>query len=135
MFSGVGIAYYLDAHQFLIDTDATYLSWVALSLFTVSSGYTTYICWKDSQNFQSSLNTDGLWFISEALMGIGMAGTIVGFIMMLLGTFQNLDVSDVNTIKEAISTMGTGMGSALVTTLVGLTTSMLLRLQIVNLER
>ena len=68
------------------------------------------------------------WFTSELCLTIGMAGTVTGFIMMLSG-FTKVDVSDVSTIQGLIKSLGTGMSTALYSTLTGLICSALLKIQ------
>ena len=48
---------------------------------------------------------------------------------MLAGVFVGIDVGDVATVQQALSSMSTGMSTALYTTLSGLITSTILKLQ------
>jgi len=65
-------------------------------------------------------------------MSLGMIGTVTGFIFMLVATFNNLDPSNIDSMKDAISNMATGMSTALLTTLAGLLGSLAVKLQLVN---
>jgi len=65
-------------------------------------------------------------------MSLGMIGTVTGFIFMLVATFNNLDPSNIESMKDAISNMATGMSTALLTTLAGLLGSLAIKLQLVN---
>ena len=67
-------------------------------------------------------------FASDALLRLGLLGTIVGFILMLLpvGDIEDFDPS---LMQQLLSAMSGGMAVALYTTLAGLVTSMLLKLQ------
>ncbi len=65
------------------------------------------------------------WFVVEVMIKIGLLGTIVGFIMML-GSVADTASFDVSTMQKILSEMTTGMGTALYTTLAGLTGSMVL---------
>ncbi len=65
------------------------------------------------------------WFIVEILIKLGLLGTIVGFIMML-GSVADTASFDVSAMQKILSEMTTGMGTALYTTLAGLSGSMLL---------
>ena len=60
-----------------------------------------------------------------------MIGTVVGFIFMLYSVFGNINLDDTSLIKSSLSTMAQGMGTALLTTLIGLTTSVLLKCQLI----
>lgn len=67
-------------------------------------------------------------FISDALLKLGLLGTIVGFILMLkpLGEIEQFDPS---LMQQLLTAMSGGMAVALHTTLAGLVTSTLLKLQ------
>lgn len=67
-------------------------------------------------------------FLSDVLLKLGLLGTIVGFILMLLpiGDIKEFDPS---LMQQLLATMGSGMAVALYTTLAGLITSTLLKLQ------
>ena len=74
------------------------------------------------------------WFIAETCLALGMVGTITGFLLMLSTTFSNIDVSDVATLQRALADMALGMSTALYTTLIGLISSILIKIQLINLE-
>ena len=74
------------------------------------------------------------WFISESCLALGMVGTVTGFLIMLGTAFANVDVSNAVTLQQALSDMATGMSTALWTTLVGLVCSLIIKVQLVNLE-
>lgn len=63
-----------------------------------------------------------------------MAGTLVGFIMMFSSAMASLNVSDAATIKTIIISLSHGFTTGVITTLIGVVTSMLLKLQLVSLE-
>ncbi|MGI9324918.1 MAG: MotA/TolQ/ExbB proton channel family protein [Pseudomonadales bacterium] len=67
-------------------------------------------------------------FLSDVLLRLGLLGTIVGFIFMLLpiAEMQGIDAS---TMQKLLTSMSGGMAVALYTTLAGLITSTLLKLQ------
>ena len=67
-------------------------------------------------------------FAADVLLKLGLLGTIVGFILMLLpiGEIKEFDPSIIQTL---LSAMSGGMAVALYTTLAGLITSTLLQLQ------
>ena len=68
------------------------------------------------------------WFIADALLKLGLLGTIIGFILML-GPISKISAFDVGTMKDALSTMSGGMAVALFTTLAGLVGGTLLKVQ------
>ncbi len=67
-------------------------------------------------------------FASDALLKLGLLGTIVGFILMLRPVAQ-LTEFDASLMRQLLTAMSAGMAVALYTTLAGLVTSTLLKLQ------
>jgi flagellar motor component MotA len=78
--------------------------------------------------------TNYVWFASEVMITLGMIGTVAGFLIMLNTAFTGLDVNDIQNIQEAISDMAIGMSTALVTTLVGLVCSTIIKVQMIIYE-
>ncbi len=74
------------------------------------------------------------WFMSDILIRLGLIGTVIGFVLML-GSIYQLKNSDVEVLKELLSTMGSGMQVALYTTLTGLGSGMLVGIQCQWLDR
>ncbi len=73
-------------------------------------------------------------FASDALLKLGLLGTIIGFILMLL-PIGEVDNFDVTLIQTLMISMSKGMGIALYTTLAGLVTSTLTKFQYLILDR
>ena len=67
-------------------------------------------------------------FASDVLLKLGLLGTIVGFILMLLPVGE-IEQFDPSLMQQLLSSMSGGMAVALYTTLAGLITSTLLKLQ------
>jgi hypothetical protein len=67
-------------------------------------------------------------FTSDVLLRLGLLGTIVGFIFMLL-PIAEMDGFDASMMQKLLTSMSGGMAVALYTTLAGLITSTLLKLQ------
>ena len=78
-------------------------------------------------------NLERGWFYSDIVLSVGMIGTVVGFIMMLTG-FADLNFENTEEVQSLISKLGYGMSTALATTLVGLISSVILKLQYFLLE-
>ncbi len=74
------------------------------------------------------------WFVVDILLKLGLIGTIIGFILML-SSVANTASLDVNTMQKVLKQMSAGMGTALFTTLAGLTGSILLGLQYLLLDK
>ena len=68
------------------------------------------------------------WFASDAVLKLGLLGTIIGFILMLqpIAGMQSFDPASLQT---ALGQMSGGMAVALYTTLTGLVCNLLLRVQ------
>lgn len=111
-----------DLFQLLIDSDSTYLTFVIIGISLVTSA---------AMYFKQE---DIHWFASDAVLSIGMVGTLFGFLLVLGQSFSEIDTSSIESMTEAISTLAAGMSTALVTSLVGLVASLWLKLQLVILE-
>ncbi len=128
---GVGVAIYFDIHSILYISDITKLSFLILFVFLVTSlwiGKKTYEIQKVIPDIKLG------WFISESCLALGMIGTVTGFLFMLGTAFENIDVTNSKTLQDALSTMAVGMSTALYTTLMGLISSLLIKIQLVNYE-
>ena len=74
-------------------------------------------------------NRHALGYLSvDILLKLGLTGTVIGFILMLLPIGQIQDF-DPQILQKLLSTMSGGMAVALYTTLTGLVTSILLKFQ------
>ena len=63
-----------------------------------------------------------------------MVGTLIGFLIVLIAGFADIDTSNADNMKKVIGTIATGMGVAIITTLTGLVCSLLTKLQLVMLD-
>lgn len=122
---------YFDFDKFLYENDLTKLSIVIILFFIITSIIIGYKIYKQFVEKVDTYTYQTEWFVSEILVSLGMIGTVIGFIYMLYSVFGNLDVSDTSVIKASLGTMANGMGTALLTTLVGLTSSVILKCQLV----
>ena len=111
--------------------DPTKISWVILAITAVSSLATGYYAYKETASTDAM---NRLWFISDAMVTLGMIGTVAGFLIMMGEGFSNLDPKDSTAMQNTIQTVATGMGTILVTTLMGLVASLVLKLQLVIID-
>lgn len=74
------------------------------------------------------------WFVSSALLKLGLLGTIVGF-MFMLGALDALKTLTYADLPQMLGRMGSGMGISLYTTLVALLANIALGWQNVMLDR
>lgn len=127
--------YFFDLHITLFNADVTKLSFVIISIFIATSVWigdaTRGLLYKEL--FATKDLSVG-WFIAESMMALGMIGTVVGFLLMLGTAFGNIDVNDTESLQIALTSMATGMSTALYTTLTGLVCSLLIKVQLVNYE-
>jgi hypothetical protein len=129
MLLATALGYYWGAVDFMINNDFTYLSFVNIAILY---GFTVNIMYKAfTKNMET---TDSEWFLSDAVLSIGMVGTLSGFLVVLYSTFQGLDPSNTDSMRTAIETLASGMGTALLTSLVGLIASLIMKYQLVTLE-
>jgi len=120
--------------QELLDSDITRLSFVIVGLFVITSMYMGKAAYnkQHDQDYQT-----GLWvgnYVYELLPILGLIGTVIGFIYMFGGSFSTMDPSDQDSVKDALIAMAAGISTALYTTLLGMITSEVLKLQVINLE-
>jgi hypothetical protein len=127
---GFGTLYYFNVHSLLYNADITKLSFLIIIIFVFTSiwiGRKTYI---DNPEHQLDVG----WFIAESCLALGMVGTVTGFLYMLGTTFENIDISNAQTLQDALASMARGMSTALYTTLTGLIASLIIKIQLVNYE-
>ena len=126
-------------------SDITKLSFLIMSIFGVMLGWCGTKYWKVSvlqdrrrtttaefSEVRRSLEVG--WFVSDLFLTIGMIGTVIGFIWMLAG-FATVDFNNVQTVQGLLSKLGSGMATALYTTLSGLVCSCLLKVQCFGLQQ
>tara|TARA_B100000780_G_C21074651_1_gene432583 strand:- start:157 stop:624 length:468 start_codon:yes stop_codon:yes gene_type:complete len=130
------LEYYIGASSFIWERDSTKISVLILGIFTVVSMFIGYYSYQIQ--FKSKKVTDGrlqpLWYFSETVMSVGMVGTLVGFLMVLTTTFVDIDTTSTQEMKRVIGDLASGMGIALLTSLCGLVSSILLKFQLVLLD-
>lgn len=118
-----------DGHVWLWETDATKLSFVIIAITTLT-GLITPFRWEAA----SLRENDMAWFVVKTVLELGMIGTVIGMFLILSQSFGSIDASNIETIKQAIATLATGMGTALITTLTGIICSIWLSLQLTIAE-
>jgi len=127
---GLLIAWNTGAWDFIISIDYTKITLLILGIHTFVSGYIGWLLWKRKEPY-----TGMLWYAAETQLSIGMIGTLIGFIIMTHSAFGNFSHIDIDVIKTSIGQIGSGMGIAIRATLLGITSSALLKLQLELLER
>jgi len=115
-------------------TNITILIYVIFVVAILLMGCTSY---RISKGKGKSLNLkylDITWFLSEAMMTLGLIGTLAGMIYLFGQIFMEIDVTNPDDLKKALSHMATGLSTAMYTTIVGMISALLTRVQLMNLE-
>lgn len=131
-----GFCLYNDIFISIWNNDVTKLSFFIIFLFVVQTGVCGINTFRAGSGADNEIRDriEAGWFMSDLFLSIGMVGTVIGFISMLAG-FSTLSIEDVSTVQELIKDLGFGMSTALYTTLVGLISSVFLKIQYFNLEQ
>lgn len=125
---GTVVGFHFDVLDMIIAADPTYISILILCIHFVTVLIIGYYTYK-----RDLINIEPLWFVSETQLGLGMVGTLVGFIIMFSGAFA-VGITPEN-IKNVITAIALGVGTAIWTTLVGLTSGLIIKALLVNLEK
>ena len=131
---GLCTCVYFNVHKDLYSADVTRLSFLIISIFICTSVWIGTKTYKVGIQQDYDQKCDVGWFVSESCLALGMVGTVTGFLIMLGTAFANVDVTNAATLQQALSDMAIGMSTALWTTLVGLVSSLIIKVQLVNLE-
>lgn len=110
--------------------DNTCISFAIIGLYLAVS---PFIGWLTAGRGDAARYTKACAYAAELMMGLGMLGTVIGF-LQLLGALNGVDAGNVQAMQKLLAHIGSGMGVALTTTLVGLVCAMLVQVQVVNLE-
>lgn len=122
--------------NYLLVLDSTKISLIILTILVACSAFIGYKAYKKQfrQREVSQKSVEPIWFFSDAVLSIGMVGTLVGFLIVLTTTFSNITDYSPEELKNIIGTLASGMGIALITSLTGLLSSILLKFQLVLLD-
>ena len=131
---GMCTCVYFNIHKDLYAADVTRLSFLIFIIFGCTSVWIGTLTYRVGILQDYGQKADVGWFVSESCLALGMVGTVTGFLIMLGTAFENVDVSNAVTLQNALSDMALGMSTALWTTLVGLICSLIIKVQLVNLE-
>lgn len=134
--AGSTIAGSLGLFQTLWVDDLSKISFIALFVFTLLTSFVGVLTYRIhiKEDLRNTKYLPGCWFAAELLMGLGMMGTLLGFILMFQANVSHIDFSNVDTAKQILTQLTRGTTTAVVTTFVGLLTSLLTKAQLINLE-
>ena len=126
------LAYITHSMGWLIPVFTNDLTYITILITGVSILTTLSLGYKFKVPVADSVDIE--WFVSDVVLTLGMLGTIIGFMIMLQGTFSSIEFNDTQSIRLALSSMSQGLFTALNTTLVGLVSSIILKVQLVVYE-
>ena len=133
------VAYHFGFFSHLYREDTTRIGFFILGILLLTTlwvGKKTYSLKKNSQNPGEAINEfSSGWGVAESCLVLGLIGTVTGFILMLGTAFTELDVTNVVSVQGALVKMSLGMSTALYTTLVGLISSLAIKIQLVTIEK
>tara|TARA_R110001592_G_scaffold55394_2_gene169309 strand:- start:496 stop:972 length:477 start_codon:yes stop_codon:yes gene_type:complete len=122
----------------IIETDVSHISYVIGSMFFIALILTGILSYRIGLNKGTTRMDDNMlyisWFIAEVLMVLGLAGTVIGFIVLFGGSFDGVSFDDPETVKAVITSIASGMGVALYTTISGIFCAILTKMLLVNVE-
>lgn len=121
--------YYFRALSYVYQTDSTGLS-AAIALVAIAVVVSLMFTWRKISENQNHI----YWYASDAVLSLGMVGTLVGFLIVLGQAFGDINPESIESMSAAIETLAQGMATALITSLCGLVVSLWIKLQIVILE-
>ena len=130
--AGIVIANYFDGILFIYENDMTKLSFVIVGLFVLTSAVIGYKIFSSGEGASNSYEAE--WLISEHLLSLGLLGTVCSLAYSFYAGFQNLDIGNVESAQNVIAALSSGLAAAFVTTIVGLSFSMILKSQLVIAE-
>ena len=134
------VAYHFGFFNHLYREDTTRIGFFILGILLLTTlwvGKKTYSLKKNWAGAAEAVDEfSSGWFIAESCLVLGLIGTVTGFILMLGTAFTELDVTNITSVSRCISgKMSLGMSTALYTTLVGLISSLAIKIQLVTIER
>jgi hypothetical protein len=112
--------------------DETKISFIILVLFILESLYIGLKSFRVDYRGATKKLPETAWFLCDSMVNLGFIGTIIGFMLMLVGPFADIDVSNVDSMMDTIAEIALGMGVALTTTLAGMVSSLFMKYQLVQ---
>lgn len=75
------------------------------------------------------------YFLAEICSGLGLLGTVIGMLNVLLINLPSIDPSNADLLRQSMGDIGMGIGTAMLTTACGLTSSILLKCQFMMMDK
>ena len=138
---GVWPLWSLGVFEDIYKADVTSISFVIYGVFLISvivSGIAAYRTSKGILEKPHLLKTekyvDVCWFLSETMMTLGLIGTVAGMIYLFGQIFIEIDPTNPEDLKAALSHMATGLSTAMYTTICGMVGALISKVQLMNIE-
>lgn len=117
-------------YQEIIGVDPTHITQFIGLIHIAASVIIGWCIYKKHEPF-----SEALWYTAETQLSLGMIGTLIGFIIMLNSAFAHIANGDIEGIKNSIAMIGVGMGVAIRATLLGLVSGVLIKAQLLILDK
>lgn len=123
---------YFDMIEWLLKVDITYLSFLIIGLYVITS----FFLRKEANSTKPlSEKFDVHMYVASNLTAVGLLGTVIGLMIAVYAmSGLAIDVENQKSIIDLMQKMFNALGTSLITTIVGLICSLLLKLQIVTLN-
>jgi hypothetical protein len=125
----------------IYEADVTGISngiYVVFGLAIILTGFASMRVANANNQFGYASRTDKYvdisWFLSEAMMTLGLIGTVAGMIYLFGQIFHDIDPSDPDDLKAALSHMASGLSTAMYTTIVGMVGALCTKVLLMNIE-
>ncbi len=130
---GFGLASQYGLIEQLWVVDISKISFLILSIYLIFSPICGWIAWNINKFNMTKYLGIG-WFIAGTFVILGLIGTLIGFIIAFSELISISGSISTAEIKDMIQVLGSGLGVAFTTTLVGFICSLLLKIQLVIIE-
>lgn len=116
---------------YLWRSDSSYLSWACMALYALMTGFVGQLTYRARLGQRASVvqHLALCWFVANALMTLGLIGTLAGFLIIPEAISGGLTDP-----AKVLARAAQGLSTAGLTTIVGIVCSALLKLQLINLE-
>ena len=117
-------------YQEIIGIDPTHITQLIAFIHVTVSLMIGWCIYKQHEPF-----SEAFWYTAETQLSLGMIGTLIGFIIMLNSAFTHISNGELDGIKNSIAMIGIGMGVAIRATLLGLISGVLIKAQLLILDK
>lgn len=132
---GLIVAALFGGIKYVANADATKISFIIVAAYMLASGFIGKLTHDSKKSIEFVKHLPFCWFTTELMLGLGMIGTLIGFLLLLQVAFgSQIDLSNAASTQKILSSMAVGFATSGLTTLIGLGASLLLKIQLVNLE-